>query len=70
MRQKEIVQKFNVSPQSVSSIEKKLERGLSLQNGRIAKCGKKRKTIARLDRKIKNMALKDRRTHVKKFQAI
>ena len=53
MRQKEIAQKFNVSPQSVSSIKKKLERALSLQNGRIGKYGKKRKTTARLDRKTK-----------------
>ena len=66
MRQKEIAQKFNLSPQSVSAIKKKLERVLSLQNGRIGKCGKKRKTTARLDRKIKNMALKNRRTTCKR----
>ena len=67
MRQKEVAQKFNVSPQSVSSIKKKLERGLSLQSGRIGKCGMKRKTTARLDRKIKNVALKDRRTTCKRI---
>ena len=66
MRQKEIAQKFNVSPQSASSIKKKLDRGLSLQNGRTGKCGKKRKTTPRSDRKIKNIALKDRRTTCKR----
>ena len=69
MRQKEIAQKFNVSPKSVNSIKKKLERGLSLQNGRIGKCGKKRKTTARLDQKIKKTTLKDRRTTCKRISS-
>ena len=70
MKQKEIARKFTVSQKSVSSIKKKLEIGLSLQNGRIGKCGKKRKkrkTTAKLDRKIKDMALKDRRTTCKRI---
>ena len=69
IRQKEIAQKFNVPLQSVRSIKKKLERGVSVQNVKIGKCGKKRKTTARLDRKIKNMALKDRRTTYKRISS-
>lgn len=69
IKQKEIAQKLSVSPQSVSSIKKKLERGLSLQNGKVGKCGKKRKTTPRLDRKIKNLALKDRRTTCKRISS-
>lgn len=61
MMQREIAQELGVSTQSVSLIKKKLEKGLSLENKRVGKCGRKRKTTPRADRKIKTMALKDRR---------
>ena len=51
---KKIAQKIGVSTQSVTSIKKKLETGHFLKSGRIGKCSrKKKKTIPRLDCKIK-----------------
>ena len=67
LKQKDIAKRLNVSTQSVSSVKKTLDLGRKIGVLRKGKCGRKRKTTPRLDRKIKAMALKDRRASCKKL---
>ena len=67
LKQKDIAKRLNVSTQSVSSVKKTLNLGRKIGVLRNGKCGRKRKTTPRLDRKIKAMALKDRRASCKKL---
>ena len=62
LKQREIARKLRVSTQTISVIKKKIDNGVDLAAKRVAKCGRKRKTTPRTDRKIVKMALKDRRT--------
>ena len=57
----------DISTQTLSAVRKKLELGREMDSSRMGKCGRKRKTTPRLDRKIKEMALKNRRASYKKF---
>ena len=61
LKQKEIAKKLNVSTQSVSNIKKKMENSQNLNSSRVGKCGRKRKTSSRMDRKIIKEALLNRR---------
>ena len=61
LKQKKITKKLNILIQTVSAIRKKLEMERNIHSSRTEKCGRKRKTALRLDRKIKTMALNDRR---------
>src|ERR1700755_57851 len=61
IKQKDIVKKLNISCQSVSNIKKKMDKGLNLDSTRTGRCGRKRKTTPRTHRKIKQLALKDKR---------
>ena len=51
-------------------MKKKLAQGLSGGADRIGKCGRKRKTTPRIDRKIVNMAKNDPRASCKKLATI
>jgi DNA-directed RNA polymerase I, II, and III subunit RPABC1 len=68
LKQKDIAKKLSVSSQTVSNIKRKLDKGLSLDSARAGKCGRKRKTTPRMDRRIKQMAIKDRRTSCTKIR--
>ena len=70
LKQKEIAAKLGVSTQTVSNIKKKLKYGHSLSSNRVGKCGKKRKTTPREDRKIVQMALKNRRLSCRKLSNV
>ena len=67
LKQKEIAKKLNVSPQVVSATKPKLKFAKTIDTSRIRSCGPKRITTPRLDRKIKVMALNDRRTSCTKL---
>lgn len=67
LKQKEIAKKLDISVQTVSKIKKTLDSGGLLDSSRIGKCGRKKKTTPRIDRKIKLMALNDRRTSCKRI---
>ena len=62
LKQKEIAKKLNISTQTVSALVKKLEIGRSIHSSRMEK-----ENNTRLDRKIKAVALKDRRAPCKKL---
>ena len=66
-KQKEIAKKLNVSPQVVSATKQKLKFAKTIDTSRIGSCGRKRITTPRLDRKIKVMALNDRRASCTKL---
>ena len=59
LKQQEIARKMGVSSQTVSVIKKKIDCNVDLTVKRVGKCGRKRKTTPRTDRKIVQMALKD-----------
>jgi DNA-directed RNA polymerase I, II, and III subunit RPABC1 len=61
LKQKEIANKLHISKQTVSSVKKQLNFGKCKTNSRVGKCGRKRITTERLDRKIKNISQNDRR---------
>lgn len=61
LKQREIATKLGVSTQSVSAIKKKLENAVDFTAKMAGKCGRKRKTTPRTDRKIVQMALNNRR---------
>ncbi|KAL7641205.1 UNVERIFIED_CONTAM: hypothetical protein RMT77_008343 [Armadillidium vulgare] len=61
IKQKDIAKKLNISCQSVSNIKEKMDKGLNLDSTRTGRCGRKRKTTPRTDRKIKKLALHDKR---------
>lgn len=65
LKQKDIAKRLNVSTQTVSSVKKALDLGRKIDASRKGNCGRKRKTSPRLDRKIKAMALKNRRATCK-----
>lgn len=65
LKQKEIAKKLNISCQSVSNIKKKMDKGINLDSTRTGRCGRKRKTTPRSDRKIQLMALHDKRKSCK-----
>lgn len=65
LKQKDIAKKLNISCQSVSNIKKKMDKGLNLDSSRTGKCGRKKKTTPRTDRKIKQLALRDKRKSCK-----
>ena len=67
LKQKEIAKTLNISTQTVSALVKKLKIARNIHSSRTAKCGRRRKTTLRLDRKIKAMTLKDRRASCKKL---
>ena len=69
LKQKEIAKKLGVSSQTVSVIKKKMKNNEHLYSNKIGKCGRKRKTTPRVDRKIKNMALSDRRASCRKISS-
>ena len=50
---------MGVSSQTISVIKKKIDCNVDLTVKRVGKCGRKRKTTPRTDRKIVQMALKD-----------
>ena len=54
MSQRKIARKMCISQAFVSQIKKKLENGEELAANRKEKCGAKRKTLQRVDRKIVN----------------
>ena len=58
---------MNVSPQVFSATKKKLKFGKTNHTSRIESCGRKRIPTTRLDRKIKVMALNDRRASCTKL---
>ena len=70
LKQKEIARKLNISTQIVSLIKKKIERGIDVGSQRQGNCGRKKKTTPRTDRKIQNMALKDRRATCSKISSM
>jgi transposase len=61
LKQREIAVKLGISPQTVSVIKKKIDRGVDIASKRIGRCGRKRKTSPRTDRFIVQKALKNRR---------
>ena len=67
LKQKDIAKKLNVSTQTVSSGKKKLDLRRNLGSSRKGNGERKKKATLELDRKIKAIALKDRRTSCKKF---
>ena len=67
LKQKKIAKKLNISAQNICAIRKKLEIGRNIHSSRSEKCGRKRKITFGLDRKIKSMALKDKRASCKKL---
>ena len=69
LKQKEIATKLRVSAQTVSNIKKKLEYGHSLSSNRVGKCGRKKKKTPREDRRIIQMALKDRRVSCRRLSS-
>ncbi|XP_065684059.1 transposable element Tcb1 transposase isoform X1 [Hydra vulgaris] len=70
LKQKEIARKLNISTQIVSLIKKKIERGIDVGSQRQGNCGRKKITTPRTDRKIQNMALKDRRATCSKISSM
>lgn len=70
LKQSEIARKVNASQQSVSLIKKKYENRLTLDNRRKGNCGRKRNTTPRIDRKIKNLALKNRKASCKQISGM
>ena len=70
MKQKEIANKLNISPQSVSLIKKKEENHHDLVTKRKENCGRKRKTSPRVDRKIVKLALGNRRLSCRKIATL
>ena len=66
LKHKEIVIKLNISTQTVSAIRKKLEMGRNIYSSRTGKCGRKENNTL-VNRKIKAIALKNRRDSGKKF---
>lgn len=67
LKQFEIAKKMGISVQSVSAIKKKMDRKQSIETKRNGKCGRRKKTSPRLDRRIKAMALTNRRASCKKI---
>lgn len=67
LKQREIARKLGVSTQTVSVIKKKIDSNVDLAAKRDGKCGRKRKTTPRTDRKIVQMALRDRRASCRKL---
>ena len=62
LKQKEIAEKLNRSLQVISAIKKKLQFGETIDNSRAGSCGRKEYiTTSKLDRKIKVMAINNRR---------
>ena len=66
LKQKEIAKKLNISTQTISAT-KELENGRNIHTSRAGKCGGKGKQHLGLIKKIKTMALKDRRASCKKL---
>ena len=69
LKQKERAKKSNISTQAVSAIRKTLKMGRNIHSSRTGKCGRKRKTALRFDKKIKAIAFEDRRASCKKLSA-
>jgi len=61
LKQKDIAKKLVVSPQVVSVIARSLQFGISVSPGRRGKCGRRRLSSARDDRKLVNLCLSNRR---------
>lgn len=61
MSQYEIANIVGVSRSSVKNIKKKMDSGDSLRNKRKGKCGRKRITTPRTDRKIRDLCLENRK---------
>lgn len=70
LKQCQIAKKLNVSTQTVSLIKKNIQLGNSIGPDRMGKCGRKRITTPRTDRKIKNLALNDRRASCRKISSV
>jgi len=66
-KQKDIAKKLNVSTQTISAIKKKMENKEGVLAKRVGKCGRKRVTTPRLDRKIISMSLNNRRASCSKL---
>jgi len=65
LKQKEIANKLGVSKQTISNIKKKIQNNEELDSKRV---GPHRISTPRLDRKIVQMALKDRRASCSKIE--
>jgi len=65
LKQKDITKEVNVPTQTVSAVRTNLELGREMDSSRMGKCGRKRKTTPTLDRKIKAVALQNRRASCK-----
>lgn len=67
LKQIEIAQRMNVSTSVVSRIKSKLVSGKDLGVKRAGKCGRKRLTTPRMDRKIVRLAQMDRRASCRRL---
>ena len=65
----EIAKTLNVSTRTVGPIKKKMRNDEDLVAKRAGKCGRKRKTTPRLDRKIVKMCLSNRRSSCRKISS-
>lgn len=61
LKQNEIAAKMNVSPQVVSNIYKKIKNNQTLSPKRTGRCGRKKVSSARDDRKLINISLQNRK---------
>ena len=64
-----IAKTLNISTSTVGRIKKKLRNNEDFEAKRARKCGRKRKTTPRFDRKIVKMCLSNRRRSCRKFSS-
>jgi transposase len=67
LKQREIAKIMGVSKQIISVIKKKISLGENTHPNRIGRCGRKKSTTPRIDRRIKKLSLDNRKASCKKI---